>query len=158
MIADNEYDESRIGEDAEEPSLSGSAEISNKGMFVLLLYDKAIECMTESIQLIDEGKMIAKGEKLIQAQDIVLELSAVLDKGSGEIATNLERLYFYIYRRLIWGNVRLDIAAIREAKALMEDLYGAWHAIIVGGNTKPFTLPKTALVGNDSFGYGGLAA
>ena len=158
MIADYEADESRNGEETEESSLLDSADISNKGMFVLLLYDKAIKCMTESIQLIDEGKMIAKGEKLIQAQDIVLELSNVLDKRSGEIATNLERLYFYIYRRLIWGNVRLDIAAIREAKVLMEDLYGAWHAIIVGGNTKPLALPKAALVGDHTLGYGGLAA
>ena len=158
MIASNEYDEIRIDEAGGESSISFPADISKKGLFILLLYDKAIKCMTESIQLIDEGKMVAKGEKLIQAQDIVLELSDSLDKGSGEIAANLERLYFYIYRRLIRGNVRLDIAAIREAKVLMEDLYGAWHAIIAGGDTRPLALPETAFVGSQSPGYGGLAA
>ncbi|HCL29005.1 MAG TPA: hypothetical protein DIC52_11265, partial [Candidatus Latescibacteria bacterium] len=42
------------------------------------------------------------------------------------------RLYLYVYRRLIEGNVRLDRNAILEAKGIMKDLYDAWQAIIIG--------------------------
>lgn len=108
------------------------AVFSDKGLFLLLLYDKAIRCMDEAMQLIEQGDMIGKGDRLMHAQEIVLQLSDALDKSTGPIADNLERLYLYVYRRLIEGNVRLDSNAILEAKGIMTDLYDAWQAIIIG--------------------------
>ena len=79
--------------------------------------------------------MIGKGAKIIQAQEIVLQLADSLDKNSGiegatEIALNLERLYLYIYTRLIRGNNLLDQKAIGEALHLMGTLCTAWEQII----------------------------
>jgi len=108
------------------------AVLSDKGLFLLLLYDKAISCMDEALALIEQGDMIGKGDRLMHAQEIVLQLSDALDKSTGSIADNLERLYLYVYRRLIQGNVRLDRNAILEAKGIMSDLYDAWQAIILG--------------------------
>ena len=52
--------------------------------------------------------------------------------------TTSKRLYLYVYRRLIEGNVRLDRNAILEAKGIMRDLYDAWQAIILGqDSTRP---------------------
>ena len=108
------------------------AVLSDKGLFLLLLYDKAISCMDDALRLIEEGDMVGKGEKLLRAQEIVLQLSDALDKSAGSIADNLERLYLYVYRRLIEGNVRLDRNAILEAKNIMGDLYDAWQTVILG--------------------------
>ncbi len=108
------------------------AVLSDKGLFLLLLYDKAISCMDEALLMIERGDMIGKGDRLMHAQEIVLQLSDALDKSTGSIADNLERLYLYVYRRLIEGNVRLDRNAILEAKGIMADLYDAWQAIILG--------------------------
>ncbi len=109
------------------------AVLSDKGLFLLLLYEKAISCMDESLVLMDEGDMVGKGDCLIHAQEIVLQLSDALDKSTGAIADNLERLYLYVYRRLIQGNVRLDRGAITEARRIMNDLLEAWQAIILTG-------------------------
>ena len=114
------------------PDTWGDAVVSNKGLFLLLLYAKAISCMGEALELMEEGDMVAKSDRLIHAQDIILELSDALDKSTGEIAFNLERLYLYTYRRLIRGNVHLDREAIQEAQALMTKLYDAWGSIILG--------------------------
>ena len=84
--------------------------------------------------------MIGKGERLLQAQDIIMELSAALDKNVGEIAINLERLYIYVYRLLIQGNVHLDRAAIIEARGIIGDLYQSWQQIIMEGDSE--TLPR----------------
>ena len=108
------------------------AVLSDKGLFLLLLYDKAISCMDEALVRMEEGDMVGKGDCLIHAQEIVLQLSDALDKSAGAIADNLERLYLYVYRRLIQGNVRLDRGAINEARRIMHDLYEAWQAIILG--------------------------
>ena len=48
------------------------AVLSDKGLFLLLLYEKAISCMDESLVLMDEGDMVGKGDCLIHAQEIVL--------------------------------------------------------------------------------------
>ena len=114
------------------PETWGAAVFSDKGLFLLLLYDKAIGCMQEALELLDAGDMVAKSDQLIRAQDIVTELSDALDRNTGAIAFNLERLYLYIYRRLIRGNVHMDRDAIIEARTLMEELYDAWQAIILG--------------------------
>ena len=116
------------------------AVLADKGLFLLLLYDKAISCMDEALQLMEEGDMVGKGERLVRAQDIVLELSDALDKRAGDVAANLERLYLYIYRRLIRGNVRLDRGAILEAKALMEKLLSGWQTAILGCDST--TVPR----------------
>ena len=110
----------------------GPAILADKGFFLLLLYDKAISCMNEALELIEAGDMIGKGEQLIRAQDIVLELSDALDKSTGEVAYNLERLYQYVYSRLISGNNLLDREAIVEARTVMSELYDAWRSIING--------------------------
>ena len=117
--------------------------LEDKGHLLLMLYQRALRCMEEAIELIEAGEMAEKGKRLIQAQDIVLQLADALDDdGSGperrEIVANLERLYLYIYRRLIRGNNALDIGAIEEARKLMGNLYEAWELAI---ETDPKTLP-----------------
>jgi flagellar protein FliS len=116
----------RCEESAWSPAAAG-----DKGLLLLMLYDKAIHCMEEAVQLIEAGDMLGKGEKLIQAQDIVLELMDALDHRAGGIAGNLERLYMYVYRRLIRGNMRVDAEAIGEARRVMDNLYLAWQRIIL---------------------------
>ena len=125
-----QFDQAEPGEMA-----CGPAVFADKELFLLLLYDKAISCMNEALELIDIGDMIGKGEKLIRAQDIVLVLNDALDESAGEVAFNLERLYRYVYRGLIDGNNRLNRNAIIEARTIMSELYDAWRTIIVGGDS-----------------------
>ena len=121
------------------PEWGGSTIITDKGILLLLLYEKAIECMTEAKTLIAEGDFVGKCERLIRAQEIVLQLTDALEKNSGDeaataLADNLEKLYLYIYVRLFRGNIHLDCEAIDEAKRLMMTLYEAWEQIVVREN------------------------
>ena len=127
--------------------LWGEAVFADKGLFLLLLYDKAIKSMTEALELIAKGDMVEKGERLIRAQDIVLQLSDALDLSTGQIAENLERLYLYIYRRLIRGNIRLDTEAILEARSLMTELLESWQAVILGRDSSTVTAVGCRAVG-----------
>ena len=135
MVSTNQFPyslDSATAADAVEDMPWAPVVLADKGLFLLLLYDKAISCMDKALSLIEQGDMVGKGDLLIHAQEIVLQLSDALDKSAGSIADNLERLYLYVYRRLIEGNVRLDRDAILEAKGIMSDLYDAWQAIILG--------------------------
>jgi flagellar biosynthetic protein FliS len=120
--------------------------LEQKGQLLLRLYERAIFSMDDAIELIESGEMEAKGDRLIHAQDIVLQLLDALDARSGgpageAIATNLQRLYLYVYRRLILGNNTLDTKAIAEARRLMAGLYAAWRQALSpasAGAQRPF--------------------
>ena len=115
--------------------------IEDKSELLLQLYQKAMRCMDEAVDLIECGDMVEKGRLLVRAQDIVLQLSDSLDhQGAGrEMAANLERLYLYVYRLLIRGNNRLDCAAIGEAKQLIARLYAAWEQVVHGAEEATLT-------------------
>ena len=112
----------------------GATVAADKGILLLMLYDKAISCMEEAIELIKAEDYVAKGERIIRAQEIVTQLCDVLDRESSEpgaraLALNLERLYVYVYTRLIRGNNHLDCEALEEAIRIMSKLYEAWGQV-----------------------------
>ena len=112
----------------------GASVTADKGILLLMLYDKAISCMEEAIDLIAAKDYVGKSERLIRAQEIVMQLCGALDKESGELdatslAVNLERLYVYVYIRLIRGNNHLDCEAIEESIRICRNLYEAWGQV-----------------------------
>ncbi len=54
-----------------------------------MLYQGAIKALKKSIDLIDKKEYGEKGEQLINAQDIIMELNLALDMKTGEIAQSL---------------------------------------------------------------------
>ena len=85
---------------------------ANKGKLIVLLYQGAIRNMRKAVLQMEQKDMEGKGNSLIRAQDIVLELlyaldQKLLDEGN-DLAANLQRLYLYCYRRLIHANVQAD--------------------------------------------------
>lgn len=109
---------------------------ANRGRLIVLLYQGAIRHMRKAQLLIDKGDLEGKGNALIRAQDIILELLYALDQkmleGGNELAVNLQRLYLYAYRRLVMANVQIDRGAIDEVAQLMTELLEAWETVVGG--------------------------
>ncbi len=102
----------------------------SRGRLIVMLYDGAIKFLKLAIQEIEAGNWAAKVQYIERAQDILLELNAVLDmEAGGEVARNLRRLYLFMGRRLFQANARNDAQMIREVIALMEDLNQSWKTI-----------------------------
>jgi len=67
----------------------------------------------------------------------VLGLQGALDfEKGGELATNLNELYNYITRRLLYVNARNDLAALDEIHGLMTEIRSAWETV-------PALIPRT---------------
>jgi flagellar protein FliS len=109
---------------------------ANRGKLIVMLYQGAIRFMKKAILHLEQRDMEAKGNALIRAQDIILELTYALDQESldrgDELALNLQRLYLYSYRRLVHANINMDPAPINEVIGLMENLLEAWEQIVQG--------------------------
>jgi len=108
---------------------------ANKGKLIVMLYQGAIRFMNRALLLLEKKDMEGKGNALIRAQDIILELlysldQDLLDQGD-ELALNLQRLYLYSYRRLVHANVHMDTEAVEEVIKLMQNLLQAWEQVVL---------------------------
>ena len=117
---------------------------ANKGKLIVMLYQGAIKCMKKSLLLLEKRDMEGKGNSLIKAQDIILELLYALDQemlnSGNELALNLQRLYMYCYRQLVQANIRKDPQLIEEVVGIMSNLAEAWETVIAsdgGGGAAP---------------------
>ena len=127
---------------------------ANKGKLIVMLYHGAIRFMNRALLLLEKKDMEGKGNALIRAQDIILELLYSLDQGlldqDDELALNLRRLYLYSYRRLVHANVHMDTEAIEEVITLMQNLLQAWEQVILNdgsGGANPAPPPRVVLTG-----------
>ena len=106
---------------------------ASKGKLIVMLYQGSIRFMKKAILLLDQKDMEGKGNALIRAQDIILELLYALDQQlieqGDELALNLQRLYLYSYRRLVHANVHMEKEPIEEVIGLMENLLAAWEQV-----------------------------
>lgn len=103
---------------------------ASPGKLILMLYQGAIKALKKAIEKIDQKEFGEKGDQLIKAQDIIMELNLALDMKKGEIAHSLNQIYLYAYRKLVVANLEVDKEAIREVIGLLENLYEAWEIAV----------------------------
>ena len=110
---------------------------ASPGKLILLLYQGAIKALKQATDLIERKDFEGKGDCLIKAQDIIMELNLALDMNHGEIPASLRQLYLYIYRRLVDANQNLDKGAILECVGILERLYEAWETAVQETEASP---------------------
>jgi flagellar protein FliS len=97
---------------------------------VLMLYDGAIRFALQSIESINAKDPEAANNWLIRVQDIVSELRTALDSRAGEVATQLDFLYDYLYRRTVEANVKKDVEIVEEVVHFLRELRSTWAEAI----------------------------
>lgn len=99
---------------------------------VVLLYNKAITCLEEAIDLFDKTEDLEKRKEFIynvdRVYDIVSFLKAFLDiEKGGEIAKNLDRIYTTILYTLAKPDkTKEELIKIVE---ILKDLKEAWEEV-----------------------------
>lgn len=95
---------------------------------VELLLEKAITLIEEAKKFIREKDYPNANDKIIRAQDIVMELNLSLDmEKGGDIAKNLRALYTYMYKTLVEANIRKDINMLDDVEGLLSELLATWR-------------------------------
>lgn len=94
---------------------------------VTMLYDALVRDLALAEQALAERDIPGAHERLVHAQEIVLELQAGLDVSQWEGAPALMSLYHFVYRELIDANVRKDVTKVTAVHATVEPLRQAWH-------------------------------
>ena len=112
------------------------AQTSSPGELVVLLYDALLNDLARADLAIDERDLPRVHDRLVHAQEIVLELAASLNHDAGEISEQLAALYDYCYRRLLEANVKKDKSAVHEVSRLLQPVRDAWRQVVHGGRAQ----------------------
>ncbi len=97
---------------------------------VQMLMQGAADRLAAARGCIERGEVAGKGENCSRAIRILDELRDGLDmERGGEIAANLDRLYEYMNRRVVMGNLRDDPEAIDEVLRLLGEIRAGWDGI-----------------------------
>ena len=97
---------------------------------IQMLLERALARIAAASGHMERAEVAQKGAHISGAIAIIdgLQSALNLDAG-GEIAANLGALYDYMGRRLLEGNARNDLDALKEVSGLLREIKEAWDAI-----------------------------
>lgn len=103
---------------------------ANPMELVVLLYEGLSESIESARQALRAGDVTGRATAASRALEILAELSSSLDRErGGEVASNLARLYEFVFARLQDGNFTQQDAAFAEAGKVVATLLEAWREI-----------------------------
>ncbi len=101
---------------------------------VIMCYEGAIDYLKLAKKKGQAGEFEAKAKAVLKAQDVIDELSHSLDfEKGGQVAANLDSLYNYMTRRIIFAEANRTVEPLDEVVGLLEELKEAWVDISYGG-------------------------
>ncbi|MBA44790.1 MAG: flagellar export chaperone FliS [Magnetococcales bacterium] len=110
---------------------------------VVLAYDGAIRFLLAARRAIDEGNIEVRFKNNKKAADIISYLMETLDmEQGGEVAERLQRLYFYMLRKLVEVDVKNSTEAIDDVIGHLKKLRASWEQLSRGGGASAQPAPK----------------
>jgi flagellar protein FliS len=107
--------------------LTDSISTASPGKLLVMLYDRLVLDLGQAEELLRAGTREPAGERLLHAQEIVLELRTTLNVEAWSGAPGLANLYGYLITELIGANVRSDADRVAACRRLVEPLRDAWR-------------------------------
>jgi flagellar protein FliS len=122
---------------------------------VCMLYDALMESVEQARVCLAAGDRAGRAGAISRAQDIIGELSGVLDRTrGGDVARNLASLYGYMIDRLNEANFQQSEKPLLEVKRVAGPLAEAWRELS-GAEKAAAGIPVYA--GVDSYQAGALS-
>ena len=101
-----------------------------KEELTLMLYDGAIKFINIAIIAIENKDTMKAHDNIIKVQNIIREFQITLDR-KYDISEDLNRLYNYIFRRLIDANTTKNIDTLKECSDLIRNMRDTWKEAMV---------------------------
>lgn len=102
----------------------------------LMLYDGAIKFCNIALTAIEKNDVQRAHQNIKKAEAIITELRASLDR-KYPVWEDFERVYDYIYRRLVEGNIHKDIEIIEDALKYIREMRDTWKEVMRQNKVAP---------------------
>lgn len=106
-----------------------SVNTASPARLTLMLYDGAVKFCNIALESIDENDISKANTNIIKAEKIIVELRSTLDM-KYPVAKDFDRVYDYIYRRLVEANVKKDKEALQEALKHIKTMRETWKEVM----------------------------
>lgn len=98
----------------------------------LMLYEGAIKFCNIAIMGIEENNIEKANLNIIKAEKIILEFRATLDH-KYPVSQDFDRVYDYVYRRLLEANIKKDKEIIEEVLVYLREMRDTWKEVMKTG-------------------------
>lgn len=113
-----------------------TVESASPGKLLLMLYDGLIKDVDIAREAIEKKDINTAHNRLMNAQDIMLELMSTLNMDY-EISKELLNLYSYLRQQLAEANLKKDGQILSDIRGIIVDLRDTWReAIKKAGSVK----------------------
>jgi len=115
------------------PYLENMVANANPVRLVIMLYEKAINCLENALELRDTedfDMQKSKYEEMGRALEIISVLDAILDmEKGGEIAKNLREIYRSLMDELTYQMLKEDKERLEKVIKILKNLKSAWEEV-----------------------------
>jgi flagellar protein FliS len=130
--------------------LTDTVSTASPGRLLVMLYDRLLLDLSQGEAALRGGDRELASDRLIHAQDILLELRGALDLTGWSGAPGLAQLYSFLLTDLIKANIRQDADRVAGCRELVRPLAEAWHQAVFGADQSSAGAPA----GDDQAGGG----
>ncbi len=115
------------------PYLENMVANANPVRLIIMLYEKAINCLENALEIRDTedfDMQKSKYEEMGRALEIISVLDAVLDmEKGGEIAKNLREIYRSLMDELTYQMLKEDKERLERVIKILRNLKSAWEEV-----------------------------
>lgn len=115
------------------PYLENMVANANPVRLVIMLYEKAINCLENALEIRDTedfDMQKSKYEEMGRALEIISVLDATLDmERGGEIAKNLREIYRSLMDELTYQMLKEDKERLEKVIKILKNLKSAWEEV-----------------------------
>lgn len=107
--------------------LQDSVNTASPAKLLLMLYDRLVLDLMQAEQALRDGEREEAHDKIVHAEEIVIELRTSLDVDAWSGAPALANLYAWMLTELIGANIGRDAERVAAVRGLVEPLRDTWR-------------------------------
>lgn len=108
---------------------NSKVQTATPAQLTLMLYDGAIKFCNLAIMAIDNGEVQKAHNNIMRVQNIIEEFRSTLNFDY-EVANDFDKVYKYIYERLVLANIRKDKAILEEVLGHLREMRETWTEVM----------------------------
>lgn len=108
---------------------NNSIQTASPAELTLMLYEGAIKFSNIAIMAIENGDIQKAHDNIIKTENIIMEFRSTLDH-KYPVWEDFERVYDYIYRRLVEANIKKDKDILEEALGYIREMRDTWKEVM----------------------------
>ncbi len=95
----------------------------------LMLYDGCIKFCNIALGALENNDLTKANTNIIKAENIIVEFRSTLDF-KYPVAHDFDRVYDWIYRRLVEANIKKDTEILEDALRLVREMRDTWKEVM----------------------------